>query len=138
MRVLVTASAEWNENKASMASSAMSSALKKHGGDLSVVVGENKSHVEIARIASKIGVREVHFYYTSLERMHPPALDCATKITIATNESAIKFNNMIVDSVQSVIALDKPDNLALLAINRGVGVWFVKTNEVIKQSAKTY
>jgi len=130
MRSLIT-TLRWDDDIAAHAESAMVALKQKHGNP-TVVVGHTKPHLNIARIASRLGI-EVHLIYPNIDAMYPPALDVATSITVASSGIGDFYAHMV-KSVDNVVALDESDPAVLAARRNGKPVWFPITGNVIRAS----
>jgi hypothetical protein len=101
--------------------------------DAMIGVGNRDVHLHIAEIAASVNMG-VTFFYEDVASVHPPALDVAMQIIIATARSFTDFNSFVIERIDSVVAFDENDPLAILARRRGKNIWYPLSGEVVRGS----
>lgn len=121
MKILVTAT-EWNTDRDKELRGILTAGKKKHGDDLTVVVGYTAPHIKIAIISYGLGIKTLAFS-PDLESLPSHYLTKSDGISI-TSLGQIDYLNHVASKVDSVIAFDKNDPLIYHAKKNNKNIWF--------------
>jgi len=127
MKILFTAT-EWVPERMGKLKGILLAAKKKHGDELTVVVGYTAPHVKIAITSYDMGITTEAFS-VDLDSMPIEYLIKSNGVSI-TNLGLINYYDHVASKVDSVVAFDKKDPFIFHAKKHGKKIWFPLLDEV--------